>query len=127
LTATPGSPSVSTGAFGDDLSFTATGTVACELDDVATSTTACIAARRDTVSGSSAFQMSGQTVDYSLTINGVSVGDADTQVFSGSVPAAGTDLAINYGVSAGDYAGVAEGAYGASFTWTIYTDPSTCE
>ena len=126
LTSTPGSPSASAGGFGDDLSFAATGRAECLQDGAPTSATVCVAARRDTVSGSSGFRRSGRTIDYTLTINSVAVGDADTQVFAGSIPSAGVDLAIEYDVSAADYAGVAGGSYSASFTWTIYVDPGVC-
>lgn len=126
LTATPASPSASAGSFGDDLSFAATGRAECLEDGVPTSATVCIAARRDAVSGSSGFRRSGRTIDYTLTINNVVVGGADTEVFSGSIPSAGVDLAIEYDVAAADYAGVPGGGYGASLTWTIYVDPGTC-
>jgi hypothetical protein len=124
---TPGSPSANTEAFGDNVQFDATGRAECVLDDAPTSATVCISARRDIVSGSSGFRRSGATIGYTLKINNVTVGETDTEVYSGSVPSAGLDLPVAFDVTSANYAGRAEGAYGASFTWTIYVDPGVCD
>lgn len=126
LTSTPGSPSANSSAFGDDLSFDATGLVECELDGEPTSISVCISAHADEISGSSGFQRNGQNINYTLKINGVVVDETGTQIFSGTVPSDGLELPIQYYVSSLDYAGVADGEYTSSFAWTIYYDPATC-
>lgn len=124
---TPVSPSANTEAFGNNVQFGATGRVECLLDDAPTGADVCVSARRDIVLGSSAFRRSGATIAYTLKINNVTVGETDTEVYSGSVSSAGLDLPVAYDVASADYAGQREGAYEASFTWTVYFDPGVCD
>jgi hypothetical protein len=124
---TPASPSADTEAFGNNVQFGATGRVECLLDDAPTGADVCISARRDIVAGSSAFRRSGATIGYTLRVNDVTVGEADAEVYSGSVPPAGVELPVTYEVASADYAGQREGAYEASFDWTVYFDPGVCD
>lgn len=124
---TPAAPSANTEAFGNDVQFGATGRVECMLEDAPTGADVCISARRDLVTGSSAFRRGGATIGYTLRINDVAVGDTDTEVYSGPVPAAGLDLSVAYDVASTNYAGQREGAYDASFTWVVHFDPGICD
>lgn len=126
VTSMPGLPSAGSSAFGDDISFDATAHVACLLDGDPTSLSVCISARTNAVSGSTGFRRGGRFIDYTLKIDGLRIDDAETEIFSGTVPVDGLDLPIRYNVSSRDYAGAAEGNYSASFTWTIFYDPPTC-
>jgi len=123
----PGSPSATSAAFDDDITFEATAHVACALDGDPVAVGVCISARPDAVSGTTGFRRQGRSIDYTLRINGVRVDDGGTEIFSGTVPANGLEMPVRYHVASLDYAGVAEGAYTSSFTWTIHHDPPICD